>query len=379
VLLTLGSGKMSKAIALFSGGEFSHSALCTSPYMIFESDGETEIGHKVLKTVGYLHGRSKLEQYGKIPGDPVRGAVYRHPEMVSISPQQFEEALKKAMLESFGKTYSKMARLARLAKASTAVQWAVDLYCKFDDWRLSKDAIPDAFCSELVARFYKRLGLPLFSEGKSPEDVSPNDLSRSNLKPVSDIVFGTADVKSLAAPLDDANALLKAYETHDPFAARQHSALLISRSVAELQQLGEQMRSQTHNMLGSVINGVLATLLTIQEHLEECALLGHRGCIRRGTNLATRWSGLVAALPTIVSCVDEAPGKVPSMLRQVGLAHDSFLRCVVLLQSQRLKAQSFRATGRWRRQIRRGRHKILREGRSTLALHAKMGRWVGSL
>ena len=96
VLLTLGSGKMSKAIALFSGGEFSHSALCTSPYMIFESDGETEIGHKVLKTVGYLHGRSKLEQYGKIPGDPVRGAVYRHPEMVSISPQQFEEALKKA-------------------------------------------------------------------------------------------------------------------------------------------------------------------------------------------------------------------------------------------------------------------------------------------
>src|SRR5690242_8507766 len=84
VLLMLGRGKVSKAIAAFSGGEFSHAALCTSPYMIFESDGETEIGHKILKTVGYLHRPSATEHYGKIPGNPVRCAVYRHPEMDSI-------------------------------------------------------------------------------------------------------------------------------------------------------------------------------------------------------------------------------------------------------------------------------------------------------
>src|SRR5262245_55431746 len=93
VLLTLGSGKVSKAIALFSGGEFSHAALCTSPYMIFESDGKTRIGHKILKTVGYLHADSGVEHYGKIPDNPSRCAVYRHPCIDSISRPQFDEAL----------------------------------------------------------------------------------------------------------------------------------------------------------------------------------------------------------------------------------------------------------------------------------------------
>src|SRR5256885_12075511 len=214
VLLMLGRAKMSKAIALFSGGEFSHAALCTSPYTIFESDGETVIGSKVLKTVGYVHGGRETAQYGKVPGNPLRCAVYRHPMMSSISQKQFHEALEQVTTESFGKDYSKMSRLARLAETNGLLRWAVDLYCKFDDWRLSPDAIPDAFCSELVVRFYDRIGLPLFAEKKRPEDVSPNDLVRSQLRPVADVVFNPAELGPLSVPLHEPDSLSKAYETH---------------------------------------------------------------------------------------------------------------------------------------------------------------------
>lgn len=41
---------------------------------------------------------------------------------------------------------------------------------------------PGYFCSQLIAEFYRRLGLPLFEDGREPRKVHPNDLAHSLLQ-----------------------------------------------------------------------------------------------------------------------------------------------------------------------------------------------------
>src|SRR5262249_41418430 len=93
ILLSLGSGLFSRLIAKLSDGEFSHASLCASPFMIFESDGETLIGYKAFQTIGLAETRFGTGHLAEIPGEPKRCVVYRHPEMSGVAPGPVSESI----------------------------------------------------------------------------------------------------------------------------------------------------------------------------------------------------------------------------------------------------------------------------------------------
>ena len=82
VLLSRGRDPKSEVIAKFSGGQFSHAALCVSPQMTFESDMGV-IGHRLIHILGTADVGKDRTTVGEAPGQPEYCAVYRHPMMSS--------------------------------------------------------------------------------------------------------------------------------------------------------------------------------------------------------------------------------------------------------------------------------------------------------
>jgi len=88
-------------------------------------------------------------------------------------------------------------------------------------YRLSRaKKIPGDFCSQVIARFYAALNLPLFTHEIPAEDVSPNHLARSPfLQRVDQAVVTPAQLTSEFTPLPPRpySRFLDAYE-EDPVA-----------------------------------------------------------------------------------------------------------------------------------------------------------------
>ena len=162
VLLSRGGDLLSKPLAKFSGGEFSHAALCVNPSMTFESDMDV-IGHRLIHIVGSMDVDGGTAILGQVPGQPKQCAVYRHPLMKKVSRRRaFAKALMLEMEKSYGKDYSELYRLVELSDLSKDVQSLATRVLRF--WERNSDKIHGPFCSELVSEFFARLGLPLFDE-----------------------------------------------------------------------------------------------------------------------------------------------------------------------------------------------------------------------
>lgn len=368
--MTLGAGTESAVISLFSRGDFSHAALCTTPYTIFESDGTNVVGNKILKIVGHAQTENEFIQLGKIPGEVASCAVYRHPDIGSISQDHFAGALRRTMTHYYGRDYSYMSRLGRMAKANRVFRWVIQKYCEYKDRQLSEHALPSVFCSELVAHFYDELGLPLFADGRPPDDVSPTDLTHSRLKPVSGVVVDPATLQGVPTSAPEQNAWLTALETHDPVANYHKSSLLIQSA---FDKATEAVNAYKREAVDDTFTTFKASFSEVRAHVRRCALSGHAGCMQRAERLATRWTKLADKMPELVSIADNQDlPQMKSMLREQWLANRSLRRCEALLQSTRLRSIIPLASIWQRRRIRRARKATLNHARFITSLDVTM-------
>jgi hypothetical protein len=195
VLLTRSAGLQSTAIAEFSGGRYSHAALLTGGSFTYESDMDT-IGFRRLRVLGWEDVGSSPVLLARVPDNPVLANVYRHRKISSRSREQINSALQAEMQESFGKDYSRFYRLINLAQVNIGLRSLVSLIVKSGEEWYWTSKMPGPFCSELVARFFMRLGLPLFDTARHADQITPNHLSNSYLELQSECVVDATAISS---------------------------------------------------------------------------------------------------------------------------------------------------------------------------------------
>ncbi len=187
VLLSFGGGKMSRMIVALTGSSkirdpkngYSHAALCVSTSYTYESDGGL-IGSRPIYPLAYdLNAEDEQAQLSLAPGDPLHFQLFRHPQMEHQSKAKVEAAEEKLRNGTFGANYSKLSRLATIAKASPVQKSLILFYSKARDAATLQRAVHSLFCSELVATFFQHLGLQLFSDNRQPHLATPNDLADS--------------------------------------------------------------------------------------------------------------------------------------------------------------------------------------------------------
>jgi hypothetical protein len=179
ILLTKSIEKESGLIAVLSGGDFSHAALVINQALTFESDGDI-IGFRPISWIGWGSVYNEGTRLAQVAGNPAICAIFRHPDMGKISDANFAAALRQEMKESFRRNYSELYRLVRLANLSApVVSFATAAAKLYHHARKLENQITGPFCSELVAKFFNRLDLKLFSDPLSPCDITPNRLANS--------------------------------------------------------------------------------------------------------------------------------------------------------------------------------------------------------
>jgi len=249
VLLTRG-GLKSLPIAAAGGGYygetgFSHAAVFINSVMIFESDGGI-IGFKTFLPVGWVtEGTVEVALSEIYRGKPLTAAaVYRHKRSGEVV-DRFEDAFNEEMEDSFGKDYSALYRLLGASRVpSSLVQPFAALVRSLEVFRQNRISGP--FCSELVARIYQRMQIPLFESDKRAENVSPNHLAVSNLELVSEAV---ADSKS-----NSGSKLLATFEK-DEESEVQGLADEISETSAEIAR-GQRGIEQQFKTLDTILQQV---------------------------------------------------------------------------------------------------------------------------
>lgn len=182
VLLVCGNSPFSSLIVKASGGPYSHAAIWihggdSGIESLYLAESDTSgVGFTFLLPMSlYPGGQSTAERVICIPENPREWILLRHPECENIDLSRMIQASKDLQENDFYKTYSAVPRLLEaitlpdfpnlLAKH---VAQAIES-CRFDK------GTRGAFCSELVATFFSRLGLELFTDGRDPHTVSPND------------------------------------------------------------------------------------------------------------------------------------------------------------------------------------------------------------
>jgi hypothetical protein len=202
VLLTADDEIKSRLTRTFSGGKFSHAAMCVDQTTTFESDTGI-IGFRFIELLADTTIDGRTTRLGRAPGGGTTCKVYRHPEMRNVPDSQFTDVLAAEMRESYGKEYSQLYRLIQIARAPWMIkplEWVLKPPVVWIFRYLErKKRISGPFCSELVGRFFSRLGLSLFHEQRDPQRTAPNDLAaRSQLVLVRDVVLKSEQIRGLS-------------------------------------------------------------------------------------------------------------------------------------------------------------------------------------
>ena len=231
VLLTRGAGMEAAAIAISTIGPYSHAAL----WLPFKRPGIPDLVPDSIVPArvesddfGVGISRSNLSRATLKTGEniivsPLQGVqtatLLRHPAMKTVDVERSLAAAESLQRSEFYLAYSLLGRLAVCAHP---------IFQRVARWVLAKEEIHDewlingTFCSELVAKYYSILELPLFDPIREPHTISPNDLGRSQLVEVEGAIlrrsdFGAQSVTSRpvtnkpigqgkAQPLDDGRA-----------------------------------------------------------------------------------------------------------------------------------------------------------------------------
>lgn len=255
VLLTRPKATTAKLIAGLSAGRFSHAALFVASNMIFESDGGL-IGYKLLRRSGWAKDSRHPVSLEEIPAKNVAEAtVLRHPRMSSASTC-FDDALSTEMSEALGKDYSQLRRLVRLASIPRHLLKPVEGAVSLLDAYLAANKVPGPFCSELVAKVYRRLDLPLFDDESLPESISPNDLARSRLQRVLGAVVDTAQPGTLEFESEcegpDYSTMASTFDAFKQYARRQHG---IRKQSDEFEALAASVQRESKVQMNELISG----------------------------------------------------------------------------------------------------------------------------
>src|SRR5262249_19935657 len=322
ILLSLGSGLFSRLIAKLSDGEFSHASLCASPFMIFESDGETLIGYKAFQSIGLAETRFGTGHLAEIPGEPKRCVVYRHPEMSGVAPDRFRKALEDAMTEFYGKHYSQMERLVRLADLPEWMKNRLTTFYRSQErlentWRRirypwhERKIFFAAFCSELVTAFYNSLGLPLFPTPKEPGDVSPNDLARSAyISPVDGTIVTPGDLTSDVTFSTKPDPITERYEKEDPVALQMRFVLVKRDILNEFKRWNASQAVDYEMMRRQLWEQFVQLMPAAVSHLELAMSAKVFGALRRAVGLNNIWLSLNEDIKHMLTSLEPVPEEI---------------------------------------------------------------------
>ncbi|TFV48260.1 hypothetical protein [Bradyrhizobium niftali] len=207
VLLTRAATLQGFGIATATVGRFSHASL----WLPFRSNEEKlantvpDHGQLLLAEadsagIGFSHYGLEIvelvngQKVTVVPVFDVSAAILlRHPSLKARGLSAIFEASDLLQKDEFHLSYSSLPRLADAVNIPKAIR-------PFIRRTLRKYETPDettlygSFCSELVAKFFKYLGLTLLDDNRLPEKISPNDLNRSRLKSVADAVLSRRDL-----------------------------------------------------------------------------------------------------------------------------------------------------------------------------------------
>jgi hypothetical protein len=187
VLLSRGRNLAPHVIAKLSGGKYSHAALWVLPMVhpsragsapeLVEAD-DLGVGVTPLRHL-FLHlNRRELETVARLPGDVDAAVLLRHPRIKSLTDTALENATSEFRAGEFFRSYPSFHRLIGASSLPGVVKPLLRLPLSAL-YATTKEAVaPGSFCSELVAKFFRQLGLSVFDYEIEPERVSPNHFVR---------------------------------------------------------------------------------------------------------------------------------------------------------------------------------------------------------
>lgn len=336
-----GFRKESQLIAHLAGGDFSHAALYLGGSMIWESDGGI-IGTKHMPFVGYSESDGRKVSLAAIPGAPEHCMVYRHDGMAGIPQQKFMEVFATEARIYYGLNYSQLSRLLPMAKLPGPLKRCLLWVTRRIDRNAARSEVPGAFCSELVARFYGRLGLELFASGKSPGDVTPVDLAHSNLKPQTSIVLASASITVTPDPDGDILSW-DAVHQMDPKTGKQvnvvakvlNNNLLTHREAEQVihafDVLEASLKVIFYERMGSHMEDFNNMGEAIVQHLKRCAALDDAGVTRRGLKLVERYANLQPDVSKFIPYETHDGEHYQGTMRRMWGLRLSLSRCETLL------------------------------------------------
>ena len=311
VVLSRGRGAGSSVIARMTGGRYSHAAIFLPfrfedqrvPLKIDQPDADAgpvdfdeamrKYGSILLKRgvhldlveaddygVGATPPRALTIKFGarrydviRLAGDPPPKAavLLRHPKIASVDERRIEEEVRTFSDAELLRSYSSMDRLANPLTLPKPIK---SLLGRFLLWKYPQNKrviLPSCFCSELVVKFFGRLGIPLFTGTVASENISPNHLAppRSFLQPVPEAIITAADIpadahgdfildqKDLRAhyliSLVDLEAHTKVLFPQIKKEIEDTSALV--NKVAEIIRIGQLNKDIIHDAGGAVVQG----------------------------------------------------------------------------------------------------------------------------
>ena len=224
VLLTRARGWESRSIALLTWGPYSHAAIFLSyrhpPFRYEDPAGggmtlpeRTEVelveaddyGSARAPSLRPLHLRfgGNTWHVARLPGEVATAVLLRHPAISSVNQEMLERAASVFDGAELWRSYPTIDRLVGTLPWPRPIKRVVRHVLSAVPRTLSavlrppKDPVlSGSFCSELVAKFFEQLPIPLFSAPIASEEVSPNRLmpARSFLEIVPDAFFTAADI-----------------------------------------------------------------------------------------------------------------------------------------------------------------------------------------
>lgn len=220
VMLMLGGGVQAKATAGLSGGEFSHAAIWLPVNGLGDAEGRDgwpsvqlveADPHGVGPTptnVILLREEDHWTSVACFPGT-VQLRVVRHPRLAAIESKSLRRIADRFQQAELYRSYSPFSRLVAASTLPVELRpIAATIMAQVDTRRLY---LPGAFCSELVAKFFLELNLPLFDPHLSPHLVAPSRLADKNcflIAPSPPVVIAPSDIA------DDARAWRSAVGRH---------------------------------------------------------------------------------------------------------------------------------------------------------------------
>ena len=291
VVLSRGRGRDACVTAFFTGGRYSHAAI----FLPFRLDDQTvqhsgrevhlkggvhldlveaderDVGAVPPRRLTIVFGDGRRHDVIRLPGRhaPRAAMLLRHPAMQSVDPDAIEQAALAFNDAELRRQYSPMDRLAGPLPLPEPVKRLVGRVLLARNPNPEGPALPGCFCSELVAKFFERLDIPLFATAVAPAKLAPNHLvpSWSLLQVVPDAIISTADIPDDAVGevldiyLKDLRHYLPSLVVANAY--QKVGFREIERSISEYDagvKLWQQTVAATSDTLGTILHAALVAL-----------------------------------------------------------------------------------------------------------------------